>query len=350
MAEVHEASIDTILYDVAALPCSQPAPAAPSRRRGRAKTLEGDAPAAKSAKLIIISRLQTIASGSMPKSASQSDLQNLMASPQCSNKQILEAITKLSGEITTRIDHVEQSLTLRMKALESTLEAKLRTSLCAEVKTKVDDAVKDIRTEVDAKLRSPLSQVENLKAETASVKQDIQHLKDENEYVTDMLLQHQKYLESCEATKRASNIIITGVPETDMHVDDAVYSSDENKVRCVLDGIHQEAVEFQECSRLGQAATTHARPLKVKLRNSQDRPTILANSKHLKNKNPPLNKVYVKKDVHPMVRKEFARLRRVEKEEKDKPENQGRSVKYDAETRCVLIDGIIIDKFRPAFL
>ena len=34
---------------------------------------------------------------------------------------------------------------------------------------------------------------------------------------------------------------------------------------------------------------------------------------------------------------------------KQKPENQGRQVKYNHETRCVTVDGIIVDGFKPAF-
>lgn len=165
-----------------------------------------------------------------------------------------------------------------------------------------------------------------------------------------MLLLHQKYLESQEAAKRASNIIMTGVSEQDMQIGDNLYENDEDKVKRVLDEINQGTVEVRECTRLGVPKTTHARPLKVTLKNGQDRAAILANSNELKDKGEPLKNVYIKKDVHPMVRKEFARLRRVEKEEKQRPENEGRTVKYDPETRTVTVDGSVIDKFRPSFL
>ena len=48
-----------------------------------------------------------------------------------------------------------------------------------------------------------------------------------------------------------------------------------------------------------------------------------------------MQRVYVKKDVHPLVRKELSRLREVEKRERDKPENQGRNVRYDYKERKV---------------
>ena len=50
-----------------------------------------------------------------------------------------------------------------------------------------------------------------------------------------------------------------------------------------------------------------------------------------------------------MVRKELNLIRKVEKEEKGKPENQGHSVRYDHESRCVFVDDILIDRFKPMF-
>lgn len=338
-----------LVNDSVNMSCSQPSPTGSGLRRARTKSLENllELPIAKNPKLST-----GLIGGVVPETSKKGDFVGFekSLSPRCTNKQILEAIHNLSSKIAVRIDDVEQSLTQRIQHLENTLEDRLHTSLSAVVETRVQDAVAGMRVEVEEKIQSNLSGVEHLKSETTILKSDISNLKAENEYVTDMLLQHQKYLESCEATKRSSNIIITGVPETDLNTESASFTSDEEKVRCVLDEITQDFVEIQECVRLGKTASTRARPLKVILKNRQDRDSVLASSKLLKNKKPPLNKVYVKKDVHPMVRKEFSRLRRVQREEQEKAENQGKSVKYDAETRCVLVDGIVIDKFRPAFL
>lgn len=56
----------------------------------------------------------------------------------------------------------------------------------------------------------------------------------------------------------------------------------------------------------------------------------------------------MKKDVHPLVRKEFNRLRDVEKREKEKPENQEYDVHYNAIRREVIVNGREVDRFRPA--
>ena len=53
--------------------------------------------------------------------------------------------------------------------------------------------------------------------------------------------------------------------------------------------------------------------------------------------------------MHPGVRREFNRLRLSEKTEKDKPENEGRTVEYDHATRTVTVDGVVVDRFRSSF-
>ena len=58
---------------------------------------------------------------------------------------------------------------------------------------------------------------------------------------------------------------------------------------------------------------------------------------------------YIKKDIHPGVRRELKRLADAEKAERAKPENQGRAVEYDKSMRTLSIDGVVVDKFQPSF-
>ncbi len=54
--------------------------------------------------------------------------------------------------------------------------------------------------------------------------------------------------------------------------------------------------------------------------------------------------IYVRKDVHPQVNNEFRRLKVVEKQEREKPENQGCTVVYNAIMHTILV---VIDRFKP---
>ena len=63
-----------------------------------------------------------------------------------------------------------------------------------------------------------------------------------------------------------------------------------------------------------------------------------------------LSKVFIKKDQHPFVRREWGRLHAVMKEEKSKPENTGCNINLDPKKREILKDGVVIDQWRMSFL
>ena len=59
--------------------------------------------------------------------------------------------------------------------------------------------------------------------------------------------------------------------------------------------------------------------------------------------------IFIKKDVHPRVRKEWQRLRDVERAEKEKPENVGCVIRLDPRERKVYKDREVIDSWSPLF-
>ena len=138
-----------------------------------------------------------------------------------------------------------------------------------------------------------------------------------------------------------------------MIVDGVSLSSDLEKCAAVLRVVGEASSVIKAVSRLGRApaSSTEGRPriIKVQLENPESSTRILRNSKSLKDAGPPFTKVYIKKDTHPLVNREFQRLKRVTQEEKEKPENQGRKVMYDHDKRQILVDDVVVDEFRPAF-
>ena len=102
--------------------------------------------------------------------------------------------------------------------------------------------------------------------------------------------------------------------------------------------------------RLGQPNQTRGpRPLHVTVDTPQQREAIITTAKELKNAGAAFSRVYIKKDTHPVVRKEIGRLRQREKDEKNKSENSGVDIKYDAKNRILTRDGVIIDRSTPKF-
>lgn len=83
--------------------------------------------------------------------------------------------------------------------------------------------------------------------------------------------------------------------------------------------------------------------------NATDQANILANAKELKSAGMKFRKIFVRKDIHPAIQKETFRIKEAEKRE-GKPENAGRNVEHDRDTRSLMVNDQVADQFDPAFL
>lgn len=205
-------------------------------------------------------------------------------------------------------------------------------------------------TRIETKLDDFLTKWSKEKEE---LHKEIKDLRREKEKITETLAQHQKMLEMIEADRRASNLIITGVPEEQMGDAD----TDTKKVELILSTIGQPAVQVKSVERLGNqqqvqrppaggGGRPRRRPLKVVLKNAGARKDVLDCAHKLKNSGDQFKSVYVKKDTHPLVRKELGRLREVTKREKERPENRGKHVRFDGKERKVYVDDVVVDSFQ----
>ena len=178
-------------------------------------------------------------------------------------------------------------------------------------------------------------------------------MKQNNSTLTEVVSQQQRFLESLDAEKRACNLIITGLKEDGpLSVEEDSAHTDEEKIVLVLKKIGQENIAPVSVTRLGERRPglhTRNRPVKVVLHSPGIRKGILSAAARLKQSGPDFARVYIKKDTHPALRKEYDRMRRSEREERNKPENQGKEVRYDRDTRCITVDGIVVDRFKPTF-
>ena len=179
-------------------------------------------------------------------------------------------------------------------------------------------------------------------------------LADQNDKVvklTAVVAQQQRFCEGLDAKFRETNVIIMGLPDSGKAFDGKTDDSDKIKLIFSAMGIGDLNTENL---RLGPAGPDKCRPILVKTASKLVRDNLLANAKKLKEKENgvPENQkvgyesVYVKKDIHPSVRREWKRLRDVETSEKAKPANQGADIKLDPKTRTILRDGVVIDKWQ----
>lgn len=193
-----------------------------------------------------------------------------------------------------------------------------------------------------------LDEIRSLKDEVkamAGIKQKVDELSERLDQAYYNIITQQQSLDNKE---RRNNLIITGVSEEV----DAIGNTDVEKVQNVIKATGYQLTSDPaswEIKRLGRENERKKRPLLVVVGDGHQRNEILRKAKNLKSIEGLVSSVYVKKDVHPAVRKEMARLRQREKDEKEKPENVGVTIVFDWKKRVLLREGSIIDKFSPHF-
>ena len=166
----------------------------------------------------------------------------------------------------------------------------------------------------------------------------------------------QKTLEDLQQDRRAKNLIITGVPEAPGEPSDT-RRIDFNTVESIFTAVECPGICANRVTRLGKKQETPLensdisptpRPLLVCLNTTNDARTIIKKSSNLK-KSSDFKKVYIKKDEHPLVRKEWRRLRDFARKEKAAPINVGCTIKVDYQRRAVTRDGETILEFVSPF-
>ena len=207
--------------------------------------------------------------------------------------------------------------------------------------------------DVGANVRIEL-QLMNLSSEFTNMRQEIairdKHLEDKvndlsNSVVklSEIVLKQQLFLENIDRKDRETRLVVLGVPEDNF---DGV-STDNEKLDKVWSQIGETGSHLS-CKRLGNNARPgRKRPILVTVRSKEARVIVLEKAKALKQANETYKSIYIKKDVHPEVRKEWNRLREAEKTEKKCSRNVGSVIRLDAKERKLYKDGVVIDQWRP---
>lgn len=202
-----------------------------------------------------------------------------------------------------------------------------------------------------------LTRLTELVAEVATLKQalmspdsainkKVDALQEQVNKQADIIAKQQRYLESLDRKERECNLVVLGVPEDREALDGA--TTDREKVAKVWEAA-RATCRVTSVRRLGRAVAadqgSRRRPLMVSVESREDRDATLSVAKNLKSAGERYKKVYIKKDVHPSVRDEWKRLREVEKNEKERPENVGCNIYLNVRERQVYKDGVVIDKW-----
>ena len=163
---------------------------------------------------------------------------------------------------------------------------------------------------------------------------------------TVIISQHQLFLEQLDRQKREANLVFFGIPDEQLALDGA--TTEEDKIQKVLGIVEADTdAVIRSHQRLGRSAQSNdrPRPLLVRVDSKVIRDKVLDKAKKLKDSQEPFKKIYIKKDSHPEVRKEWKRLR--DAEQYEKTNNIGSTIRLDFKQRVLLKDGVVIDKWRP---
>ncbi|KAK3871110.1 hypothetical protein Pcinc_023756 [Petrolisthes cinctipes] len=174
--------------------------------------------------------------------------------------------------------------------------------------------------------------------ELTTTKQQVANLSERMDDAYKIIHQQQLVLEVLDNKDRKLNLILTGVSESA----DELGSTDEEKISKVIEATARRMGGWVT-RWLGKINKRNMRPIHITVNNQIQRDSIVLTGKNLKNANQTLSIVYIKKDVHPAVRRDNTRLRKREREEKGKPEYVGVNIEYDWKNRVLLRNGAAID-------
>ena len=236
----------------------------------------------------------------------------------------LNELKRLQRGQLTRLS--KEDLIDSILAIPDTNEEPLRT-----LTTKFEELMKEV-VEIKRAMTAPDS----------LINQKIGSLQDQVKKQGEIISKQQRYLESLDRKERENNIIVTGVPDENEALEGT--TKDEDKLNKILRKI-EAAEEIKSYRRLGTRTDNRRRAMLLVVNDKDTRDRILNKAKTLKQAGGDYAKIYIKKDVHPNIRMEWRRLREVERNEKERPENSGCVIRLDTRERKVYRDGEVIDEW-----
>ena len=190
-----------------------------------------------------------------------------------------------------------------------------------------------------------LDKIKKLVVLPTSVIKEMDALEAKIDKQADIICKQQLYLETLDCKERRANVIL-GVPDKQESLSGAV--DDENKLNKVWEKLGVNNVGGTH-RRLGVTAqdsmNRRCRPILLTLKDVSQRQHILERAKNLKTTGEGFKKIYVKKDIHPAVKKEWKRLHDAERMEKERPENVGCVIHFNTRERKLYRAGVVIDSW-----
>lgn len=201
--------------------------------------------------------------------------------------------------------------------------------------------------EVTNKLHTLVTEVAELRkavvAPDSGINKRINELQTQVNKQAEIISKQQLYFEYLDRKERENNIIITGVPDENATLDGATSEGDKlNKIWSKVE-VNEDILSHRRLGATGR--DNWCRPILLTVTNKETRDRILEKAKQLKQAGRVYEKIFIKKDVHPSIRKEWKRLHDAERTEKERPENVGCVIHLDRKERKLYRDGVVIDSW-----
>lgn len=242
---------------------------------------------------------------------------------------------------------------------------KLATDLLDLITSKLDSFMSNImvkyitplfnkNNDLECKIANLETRLANLEIKNLSLQKHCDEIHEENVHLKQISHNHQAFLEKSDADSRKSNLIIKGLSESSNLNGE---SSDENKCLHIFNVIKADEIKIGDFTteRIGDKnyydKKNLSRPLMLKFKSFKSKQDIFMKRKNLKPNGGPYKKIFINKDIHPIVAKEWGRLNAAYKKAKETPENIGHNIVFDKKNRSIVRDGMtIVDKWRCPFL
>ena len=149
--------------------------------------------------------------------------------------------------------------------------------------------------------------------------------------------------------KRKTNVIVTGLTEENITpLGDASVETDRDKVQALVSVIQNPNETFDTESwrieRIGNPRPGFVRAIKIVTPSSEERDKLLRAAPKVKEQPEPWNKVYLKKDLHPVYSQENARIRKRRKELTDLHQADETPPTIVIERGELKVNGITVDR------
>ena len=198
----------------------------------------------------------------------------------------------------------------KQKASDITIEQQL--NLFQLMLKPIENKIADLSENFENKITSLEKRIELLEKED--------QIKDEKITVlTTIVTNMQRALNSIDSKDRQNNLIVSGLTENVMELNDGnLLTDDSEKINYLLNrlGIEKEIHGFTTL-RIGKETIQKRRMLKLIVKDNKSREVIMKNSFKLKDCEEPFSKVFINRDNHPVYQKEHMRLRKKFRELKE---------------------------------